>query len=107
MNGETARDPETGDTSDIVVHADAAGAAHLMREIVALGSLDAVLEEHDGHWQVAVRAGDDLQQVLATVREMTSRCIEQGRMEHATVCDGTHDYEIDPTSPQDVASLAA
>ena len=107
MSGATADDPKTGANSDIVVHADAAGAAHLMCEIVALGSLDAVLEEHDGHWQVAVRAGDDPQQALAKVREVTSRCTEQGRMEHATVCVGERSFTIEPASRQNVTSLAA
>jgi hypothetical protein len=49
----------------------------------------------------------DPQQVLAKVRDVTSRCIEQGRMQHATVCVGTSSYAIGPRSPQNLASLAA
>jgi hypothetical protein len=70
---------------DIVVEADAAGAANLMREIVALRNVRVALEEHDGRWQVVVRPGEDYDAVLAGVVELTARCVERGCMEHATL----------------------
>ena len=44
---QLARAPQPEQSDDIVVHADPAGAAHVMREIVALHELSVALEEHE------------------------------------------------------------
>jgi len=85
---------------DIVVHADPAGAANLMREIVALRDFDVALEEREGHWQVVVRAGEDPEAVLVRVIDVTARCVEQGHMECATIRVGKKSYTIhEPPGP--------
>jgi glycine cleavage system aminomethyltransferase T len=85
-----------GQVGEIVVQADPAGAAHLMREIVARYSFDVALEEHEGHWLVVVRTGPQAEEVLAKVVDVTAWCVEAGRMAHATLCVGKRSYTIRP-----------
>jgi hypothetical protein len=92
---------------DIVVEADPAGAANLMREIVALRSLDVALEEHEGHWRVVVRRSVDHEAVLAEVIDATARCVESGDMEHATISVGKRSYTIHPAAAPEVPAVAA
>jgi nitrate reductase NapAB chaperone NapD len=84
-----------GHAGEIVVRTDPAGAANLMREIVALHSFDVALEEHQGHWQVVVRAGAQIEEVLAKIVDVTASCVELGRMTHATLCVGKRSFTID------------
>ena len=90
----TSKRTATVAAGDIVVRADPAGAANLMRDIVALHDLDVALEEHDGHWQVVVRAEDDPESTLARLVAVTAECVERGRMGDATVCFGSRSYTI-------------
>jgi len=102
-----ARHLSGGRARDIVVHADPAGAANLMREIVALRSLDVTLEEHEGHWQVVVHASSDHEAALAGVIDATTRCVESGCMERATISVGKRSYTIHPATRPAVPAVAA
>jgi hypothetical protein len=84
----------TAGGDDLVVRADAAGAANLMREVLLLDALDATLEENDGHWQVVVRNGPHPEAVLARVVDLVASCVERGLMNHATLCVGKRSYTI-------------
>jgi hypothetical protein len=99
--------PNAADPYDIVVHADAAGAARLMREIVALRELDVALEEKDGHWQVVVGTHGHVDGVLARVIDVTAHCVGMGWMAHATLCLGKRSYTIHNAGPIDVPAAAA
>jgi hypothetical protein len=89
-------------SDDIVVHADPAGAANLMREVIALHTFDVALEEHDGHWQVVVRGGPHPESVLARVVDLTAGCVERGLMHHATLCVGKRTFTIQAAPGRDV-----
>jgi hypothetical protein len=79
---------------EIIVRADAAGAANLMREVVSLHAFDVALEEHDGRWQVVVRNGSDPEAALARIVDLAASCVERGLMDHATLCIGKRSYTI-------------
>ena len=100
---QLASAPEPRESEDIVVHADAAGAAHVMREIVALHELSVALEEHDGHWQVVVRAARDPEAALAKVIDVTAHCIEKGCVDFATLCIRKRTYSIHEAGAMDAA----
>jgi hypothetical protein len=85
---------------DIVVHADPAGAANLMREIVALRTFDVALEEHDGRWQVVVRGGPHPEAVLARIVDLTASCVEHMLIAHATLSIGKRSYTIQATDSE-------
>jgi hypothetical protein len=104
---QLASPPQPQKSEDIVVHADAAGAAHIMREIVALHDLSIPLEEHDGHWQVVVRPGRDPKPALAKIIEVTARCVEKGCVDFATLCVGKRTYTIHEARALDVPVAAA
>jgi hypothetical protein len=91
----------------MVVHADPAGAAHVMREIVALHELTVALEEHDGHWQVVVKPGRDAEAALARIIDVTARCVERGCVDFATLCMGKRTYTIHEAGAIDVPVAAA
>jgi hypothetical protein len=97
-------DPGAG---DIVVHADPAGAANLMREVIALHTFDVALEEHDGHWQVVIRGGPHPEEVLATIVDLAASCVERGHMDHATLCVGKRSYTIQAGSEPAIPACAA
>jgi hypothetical protein len=98
-------DPAPDD--DIVVHTDPAGAANLMREVVALGAFSVALEEHDGHWHVAVRGGPHPEAVLARIVDLAASCVERGIMTHATLCIGKRRYTIEPAPETGFPACAA
>jgi hypothetical protein len=104
---QLASPPMPPESDDIVVHADAAGAAHIMREIVALHELTVALEEHDGHWQVVVRPGRDPEEALGKVIDVTARCVESGCVDFATLCVGKRTYTIHEAGALDVPVAAA
>ena len=81
-------------SDDLIVRADAAGAANLMREVVSLDALDVMLEEENGHWQVVVRNGPHPEAVLARIVDLVASCVERELMNHATLCVGKRSYTI-------------
>jgi hypothetical protein len=85
---------EWAHADDIVVRAGPAGAANLMREVVALNDFDVALEELDGDWRVVIRGGPHPEDVLARIVDLTASCVEHGLMDHATLCIGTRSYTI-------------
>jgi hypothetical protein len=89
-----ARDKPFAD--DIVVHTEAAGAARLMKELVELGTFDAALEEEEGHWRVVVRAGVPEKPATASVLRLVAHAIDEGRIDHATVCVGRRSFTLQP-----------
>jgi hypothetical protein len=94
-------------SDDIVVHADPAGVANLMRELIALRAFDVALEEHDGHWQVAVRGGPHPEEVLARIVDLAASCVEHGLMANATLCVGKRSYTIEPAPETGLPACAA
>ena len=94
-------------TDHIVVRADAAGAANLMREVVSLHAFDVALEEHDGRWQVVVRSGPRPEAALARIVDLAASCVERGLMNHATLCIGNRSYTIRAGSEPAISARAA
>ena len=92
---------------DLVVHADPAGAANLMREVVALNAFDVALEEHEGHWRVVIRGGPHPEGVLARIVDVAASCVERGLMDHATLCIGKRSYTIRPSVEPGIPACAA
>jgi len=84
---------------ELLVFADAAGAANVMQEIVGVGGLQVRLIEEQGHWQVLVRTErTEMHATLARVLAAVERCVEAGRVEFATVRVGAREYSWAPTA---------
>ncbi len=74
------------------IHSDAAGAAHLMRELVGIAAFQVSLIEEQGQWQVVVCAGADLRGVVEDVIEVVRRCLAAGLAAFASVHVGARPY---------------
>ena len=68
------------------IYSDPAGAANVMREVVARPKLNArLLEDGNGRWQVVVHGEGGHERVLARVLDLVLRFVEEGRLQFATV----------------------
>jgi hypothetical protein len=68
------------------IHSDPAGAANVMREVVARPKLSAqLLEDGNGRWQVVVEGEDAHERVLAQVLDLVLRFVDEGRLAFATL----------------------
>jgi hypothetical protein len=85
-------------SEEVLVFADAAGAANVMQEIVGADGLQVRLVEDQGHWQVVVQTErTEMQTVLARVLAAVERCVEAGKAEFATVRVGAREYTWGPS----------
>jgi len=92
---------------EIVIHADAAGAAYLMKAVLALGE-DAFLAEENGRWRVVVRpSSSPPEPVLARVVDCVASCANDRRLEYATLTFGTRSYAVHPPDPPPPAAAVA
>jgi hypothetical protein len=91
---------------DIVVHSDPVGAATLTREVIALGHLDVALEEHEGNWQVVIRAGGD-EPALVEVIDLVAHLVEVGAMPFGTICVGRRTYTVHATGQSEPSPAPA
>jgi hypothetical protein len=74
------------DAGVLRIYSDPAGAANVMREVVARPKLSArLLEDGNGRWQVAVHGGDAHERVLGLVLDIVHRFVEEGRLQFATL----------------------
>jgi len=92
--------PNGDPPGDVVIHADPAGAAILMREVLALHLLEAALEEHDGDWKVVVHLGSPDGPRLLEVVDLVVRCIDEGQVEFATIRAGKRTYTMQARRPR-------
>jgi hypothetical protein len=82
----TADGGVSGGPEVLRIYSDPAGAAHVMREVVARPKLSAqLLEDGNGRWHVIVRGEGAHERVLARVLDLVLRFIDEGRLEFATV----------------------
>lgn len=91
---------------DIVVHADPAGAAQLMKAVLALGE-DAFLTEENGRWRVVVRPSPSAEPVLARIIDCVASCADERRLEYATLSFGSRSYTFYPPDAPLAAAAAA
>ncbi len=67
------------------IHSDAAGAAHLMRELLGIGAFQVSLIEEQGQWQVVVRATADFRAAVQDVIQAVRRCLAAGLAAFASI----------------------
>ncbi len=67
------------------IHSDAAGAAHLARELLGIGAFQVSLIEEQGQWQVVVRASDDFRNAVQDVIQAVRRCLAAGLAAFASI----------------------
>jgi hypothetical protein len=74
------------DQALLCVHADASGAAQVMRAVVGLpGLASQLVEDAGGRWRVSVRVEADLARALTQVLDVVTRCIDEGGLRFAVV----------------------
>jgi hypothetical protein len=76
----------SGEAGVLRIYSDPAGAANVMREVVARPKLSAqLLEDENGRWQVVVQGEGAHERVLTRVLDLVLRFVEEGRLEFATL----------------------
>jgi len=80
---------------EIVVHADPAGAAYLMKAILALGEHPSLSEEN-GRWRVVVRPSSSAEPVLARIVACVASCADERRLEYAMLSFGNRSDTVYP-----------
>lgn len=82
------------------IHSDAAGAAHLMRELVGIAAFQVSLIEEQGQWQVVVRASADFREAVENVIRIVRCCLAAGLVAFASVHIGARsDFRFDRPQP--------
>jgi hypothetical protein len=87
MAGNRGQKLTKGPEAEILrIFSDPAGAANVMREVVARPKLTAeLLEDGQGLWQVVVHGEGGHERVLARVLDLVLRFVEEGRLQFARV----------------------